>query len=276
MTCIGVVGSNGSRRLWTTCSPIELILLSISKRTSLDEFLILIIVKQISHVEALQIWELLSSTTMWFIWKARCKKVFKGSKTPPAETVSAIWLELVLTLRSQFESIIGDSDVAEQRRLHFHKTWTPTPFYFWRESTITWKYHPPRWIFPPPITWWVELWKTELLQPLVHWRKSGGHYLLCWTRPQVTQMCVFYGEVGTRILGCLYNYPFQGFIWMLFDQLPIPKHCIRLTRISGNKIEIYTRKEQPFVFYICLRRKIILVTNAKFREYHSREYEFYS
>ena len=35
-----------------------------------------------SSREALQIWELLSSTTMWFIWKARCKKVFKGSKTP--------------------------------------------------------------------------------------------------------------------------------------------------------------------------------------------------
>ena len=105
-----------------------------------------------SSREALQIWELLSSTTMWFIWKARCKKVFKGSKTPPAKTVSTIWVELVLTLRSQFESIIGDSDVAEQRRLHFHKTWTPAPFYFQRGSAIIWNYHPPKWIFPPPIT----------------------------------------------------------------------------------------------------------------------------
>ena len=72
-----------------------------------------------SSREAMQIWELLSSTTMWFIWKARCKKVFKLSKNPAVEIVSAIWLELVLTLRSQLEIIIGD---AEQRRLHFHKT----------------------------------------------------------------------------------------------------------------------------------------------------------
>ena len=57
--------------------------------------------------------------------KARCKKVFKGFKTPLVETVFAIWLEIVLTLRSLFENIIGDSDAAEQKRLYFHKTWTP-------------------------------------------------------------------------------------------------------------------------------------------------------
>ena len=51
-----------------------------------------------SNREALQMLGLLSSTTMRFIWKARCKKVFKGSKTPSAKSVFAILLKLVLTL----------------------------------------------------------------------------------------------------------------------------------------------------------------------------------
>jgi hypothetical protein len=50
---------------------------------------------------------------MWFIWKAKRKNTFKGSKTPPVEIVLAICLEPVLTLRSQFDNIIRGSDVAE-------------------------------------------------------------------------------------------------------------------------------------------------------------------
>ena len=66
----------------------------------------------------------------------------KGSKTPPTEIIFAIWLVLALTLRSQFRSIEGDSDATEQRRLHLHKTWTPTPIYFRWGSAIIWNYHP--------------------------------------------------------------------------------------------------------------------------------------
>ena len=36
-------------------------------------------------------WEKSSSATIWYIWKCRCKKCFKGIVVPPTETVSTIW-----------------------------------------------------------------------------------------------------------------------------------------------------------------------------------------
>ena len=48
--------------------------------------------------ESDHLWELLSSTTMWFIWKAWCMMMFEGRELPPVESVVAIWNELVANM----------------------------------------------------------------------------------------------------------------------------------------------------------------------------------
>ncbi|MCO5568556.1 hypothetical protein L7F22_022255 [Adiantum nelumboides] len=96
-------------------------------------------------------WELLSSLTLWFIWRARCCRSIEGQLEPPAETVRAIWQEILHTLRGCFERIQGDSDSATQRRLAFHSTWSRGPFYSHSSGPLCWHYRPPIWLFPPPI-----------------------------------------------------------------------------------------------------------------------------
>ena len=44
-------------------------------------------------------WELISSLAMWFVWRARCRRIFEGRSVPPAETLRDFWLELIHTLR---------------------------------------------------------------------------------------------------------------------------------------------------------------------------------
>ena len=43
-------------------------------------------------------WELISSLALWFVWRARCRRVFEGRSVPPAETLRDFWLELIHTL----------------------------------------------------------------------------------------------------------------------------------------------------------------------------------
>ena len=47
------------------------------------------------------VWELLCTTTMWYIWTARCSKIFDNTETYPAESVKNVWIQLVHTLKGQ-------------------------------------------------------------------------------------------------------------------------------------------------------------------------------
>ena len=53
--------------------------------------------------EVQPMWEILSSTTVYHILKARCSLVFHHMKTPPAEVISNIWLEIVHAWKGQWE-----------------------------------------------------------------------------------------------------------------------------------------------------------------------------
>ena len=53
------------------------------------------------------LWKLLSSITIWSIWKARCHKVFEKKNIPVVEFVRDIWLELTHMLKRQYDNIIG-------------------------------------------------------------------------------------------------------------------------------------------------------------------------
>ena len=95
-------------------------------------------------------WELISSLALWFIWRARCRRIFEERPVPPAETVRDFWTELIHTLRGQYDRLQGDSDSMILRRLAFLRLWKSGPFLLERHSTIQWCYSPPVWLFPPP------------------------------------------------------------------------------------------------------------------------------
>ena len=92
--------------------------------------------------EVQPIWEILSSTTVYHIRKARCSLVFHHLKTPPAEVISNIWLEIVHALKGQWDGIVGDSKAKIAQRHEFLIIWTATPF-------VTSKYTTPYWHLSP-------------------------------------------------------------------------------------------------------------------------------
>ena len=67
-----------------------------------------------------QIWQLVSSITIWYIWKARCLKVFQNVTERPTQIISGIWIEIVHNLRGLLDSIKGNTHQVELKRLEFH------------------------------------------------------------------------------------------------------------------------------------------------------------
>ena len=64
-------------------------------------------------------WELISSLALWFVWRARCRRIFDGRAVPPAETIRDFWQELIHTLRGQLDGMQGDTEIRIQRRQAF-------------------------------------------------------------------------------------------------------------------------------------------------------------
>ena len=89
---------------------------------------------------------------MWYIWKARCTEVFEGISTPPVESVTGIWNELMLALKGKNDMINGDTDAAIRQCLDFHAIWKKGQFYHLHQGKMVWKCIPPKWLFRPRIT----------------------------------------------------------------------------------------------------------------------------
>ena len=66
-----------------------------------------------------EVWELLSTTTMWFLWTARCSKAFDNITVHPMEIVRNVWMQMVHTLRGQYDDIKGETDAAVLQLLQF-------------------------------------------------------------------------------------------------------------------------------------------------------------
>ena len=99
--------------------------------------------------ECPQRWELICSIAAWSVWRARCTGVFEGKGVPPAETVRDFWMELIHTLRGQYEARRGSSERMRRRREAFLRLWRDDLFYIETSGTIRWQYRPPVWLFPP-------------------------------------------------------------------------------------------------------------------------------
>ena len=102
--------------------------------------------------EVQPVWEILSSTTIYHIWKVRCSLIFHQLKTPLAELVSNIWLDIVHTLKGQWDGIVGDSDAKIAQQHEFITIWKVAPFMTTNCDNPYWHFQPPKWLFPLPIT----------------------------------------------------------------------------------------------------------------------------
>ena len=86
-----------------------------------------------------QIWQLVSSITIWYIWKARCLKVFQNATERPAQIISGIWIEIVHNL-GLLDSINGKTHQAELKCLEFHVIWDISIFFRWLFVKVEWFY----------------------------------------------------------------------------------------------------------------------------------------
>ena len=98
----------------------------------------------------LEMWKLISNCTIWYIWKARCLRLFTRSCIPAAETIKEIWREIVVTLKARFDAIEGAFDATFLRRLAFHTIWSGKGFYHIRHSNVKWRFATLVWLFPSP------------------------------------------------------------------------------------------------------------------------------
>ena len=103
-------------------------------------------VVQRSHMEALymlnaiqEVWELLCTTTMWFIWIVRCSKVFGNTIVHPVESVQNVWMQMVHTLKRWYEEIKCETDVAMLHHLEF--------IVYWKNAQNA----RPKWCLAPPV-----------------------------------------------------------------------------------------------------------------------------
>ena len=98
--------------------------------------------------EVQPVWEILSGTTIYHIWKIRCSLIFHQVKTPPIELVSSIWLDIVHTLKGQWDGIVRDSDAKIAQWHEFIPIWKATPFMTTNYGTRYLHFQPPKWLFP--------------------------------------------------------------------------------------------------------------------------------
>ena len=98
------------------------------------------------------VWELMCTITMWYIWTARCSKVFDDNTVHPVETVRNIWVMAVHTLKGQYDDLISHEPNDKNATLSFLAHWQNGPFLQLRGGSPIWNFTPPTWLFPPPIT----------------------------------------------------------------------------------------------------------------------------
>ena len=67
--------------------------------------------------------------TNWYVWKAQCLKVFQNVIERHAQIIYGIWTEIVHNLRGLLDSIKGNTQQAELKRLEFHVIWDIGIFY---------------------------------------------------------------------------------------------------------------------------------------------------
>ena len=96
-----------------------------------------------------QIWQLVSSITIWYIWKAQCLRVFQNVTKRPAQIISGIWTKIVHNLRGLLDSVKGNTQPAELKLLELHAIWDIGIFYKRLFDKVECFYSAPKYLFKP-------------------------------------------------------------------------------------------------------------------------------
>ena len=103
------------------------------------------------EIDKPEIWQSVSSITNWFVWKARCLKVFQNVTKAPTHIISRIWTEIVHNLRRSSDNIKGNMHHAELKRLEVHAIWDKDRFYRRIYDKVEWLYSTPKYLVKPMI-----------------------------------------------------------------------------------------------------------------------------
>ena len=87
-----------------------------------------------------EICELVSSITVWYIWKAQYLKVFQNTGERPIEIIYGIRTKIVHNRRGYLDNIKGTMQQGELKRLEFHAIWDKGIFYRWINDKVEWFY----------------------------------------------------------------------------------------------------------------------------------------
>mgnify|MGYP000671575583 CR=1 FL=1 len=87
---------------------------------------------------------LIAGFTLWYVWKARCLKVFQGLVRPPEELIIDIWFTIISCLRGQLDEVCGHSNDVVTAYLRFWQKWRNMPMVTQGGNGPRWNYHPPR------------------------------------------------------------------------------------------------------------------------------------
>ena len=79
---------------------------------------------------------------------SRCKVCLSVEESGPKETIIALWYDLIMNIRAQYEEQEGSSDTVEVARLSFQQSWSNLPLDY-VDGVPKWCYAMPKWLFPP-------------------------------------------------------------------------------------------------------------------------------
>lgn len=93
-----------------------------------------------------EVFSVVVAITIWNIWRARCLHVLSHTIPELQHTLSLIWLDIIRTLRSQFDESRAPSTSAQSRHHTFLRQWGRSSIFFGViGGHIRWEYSPPLW-----------------------------------------------------------------------------------------------------------------------------------
>ena len=86
----------------------------------------------------------IEQSTVYYIWKARCSLIFHQVRASPVEIVHNIWLDMIHTLKGQWDCLIGDSEPKAAQCHQFLTLWKATPLISLENGNPFWHFQPLR------------------------------------------------------------------------------------------------------------------------------------
>ena len=103
------------------------------------------------------VWQIVSSLSLWVLWKARCSKLYNDEDIHVVDQVKSFWNLLVHSVKGEYDRYKGYGNTAIRKRKRLRRVWSAIPIMLDAGTEVRWNYVPPRWLFPPPVPF---LWRT--------------------------------------------------------------------------------------------------------------------